>query len=390
MSRHLPRRAASTVAVVACAVAEVALLGCWAVTRSTVVFLLLQLVLIVAVWLGVMIARHRRYRHEYEEAIAANAVLADRARLADEMHDALGHDLSLIALKAGSLQVRADGSARELAAGIRRDVELAVEKLRRALDDTRSTDAPEPIDATIRRLTAAGVSITRTGHVPQGLPLEIELAASQLVREGLTNALRHAPGTPIGITYRTTPLDIEIEIHNPMPDAPDREARSPTPGTGLDRIRRRLALHAGVLHVTEDAGGFTISGRLPKRVQPGSPRDSARRTPPWHQTIRSALLPVAVTVVIVLGFYAWAVHDSVAEEDSFAQLQLDMSHPEATRILPARQAPVRLVPSPPREPAWVCQYYTDGNFPLGLAVFEVCFDDGSIVRLTDLRTSPWL
>ena len=95
-------------------------------------------------------------------------------------------------------------------------------------------------------------------------------------------------------------------------------------------------------------------------------------------------------MAIVLGFYAWAVHDSVAEEDTFAQLQIGMSHPDAARLLPAREAPVRLVPSPPHDRRWVCEYYTDGNFPLGLAVFEVCFDDGSLVRLTDLRASPWL
>ncbi|MFT4136342.1 sensor histidine kinase [Microbacterium sp.] len=391
MSRHPTRSTASTVVVVVmCAVAEVALLGWWAVTRSTVVYLLLQLVLIVVVWLGVMIVRHRLHRHEYEEAIAANAVLADRARLADELHDTLGHDLSLIALKAGSLQVRADGSVRDLAAGIRHDVDLAVERLRRALDDTRAADSAESVDGMIERLTAAGVSITRTGHLPQGLPREVELAASQLVREGLTNALRHAPGKPIGITYRTTPADVEIEIHNPMPGAPDRESRSPTSGTGLDRLRRRLDVLGGDFQITDDSGGFTITGRLPRRVRPGSSRDSLPRTSPWRKTIRSALIPVAATVAIALGFYAWAVNDSVAEEDSFAGLQVGMSDADAARSLPAREAPVRLVPSPPHDSRWVCEYYTDGNFPLGLAVFEVCFEAGSIVRLTDLRASPWL
>jgi hypothetical protein len=53
--------------------------------------------------------------------------------------------------------------------------------------------------------------------------------------------------------------------------------------------------------------------------------------------------------------------------------------------MPARQSPVRLATPRPRPHGWACTAYSDGNFPLGMAVFEICYHDGRVVQRTDLR-----
>lgn len=388
---RLPPRA-STVAVyaVACVVLEVALLGWWAATRATILFVALQLVLVVLVWLGLLIIRYRGFRHDYEQAIATNAILADRSRLADELHDALGHELSLIALKAGNLQVRTTGAVQEQAADIRRDVAKAVEQLHRALESAREDATSESVDAMIDRLTASGVSISQTGRRPPRLPTTVEHGLHQVLRETLTNALTHAPGRPVTIAYRTDPDVVAVEVRNPMPSDQIQRTRTSTSASGLEALGRRLALSGGRLdHMVED-GEFVVAARIPRHPT-STPADvGARRRSPLRRTVASALVPTTVAVLVLIGFYAWSTHDDVVEDSVFARLRVGIPAPTAERLLPPRQAPVRLVPTHAHDPEWSCAYYTDGNFPLGLAVFEVCSDEGVVVRLTDLRKQSWL
>ncbi|THV28372.1 sensor histidine kinase [Glycomyces paridis] len=406
-------RPSSSPAVAVCAaagaLAEVAALGWWAATGSTLVFLGLQFTVVALVWFAVLVLRYRGFRRDYEQAIAVNAVLADRSRLTEEMHDALGHDLSVIALKAGALQVQTTGAVQEQAADIRRDVEHAVQELRRALAAAREPEAPESVEAMIDRLAASGAVIVRRGEVPTRLHPVADRTLYRVVREALTNALRHAPGQAVAVTFGGTAEAVEVEVRNRVPAAEDREARSTAAATGLGALRRRVAVAGGRLEAkverrgTEggeiesgevkggvaEGGEFTVTAQIPRRPRPAPSVSGTRRSPLWR-TVRSGLAPACVALVVLMGFYTWATHDDVIEEGDFDLLQAGMAAAEAERLLPARQAPVRLVPAPAHEPEWSCAYYTDGNFPLGLAVFEVCFHDGAVVRVSDLRERSWL
>lgn len=385
--------AGSTIGLALCAVTEVTLVSWWAATGVGIVFIGLQGLLILLVCVVLLVMRYRRFRENYEQAIAANAVLADRARMSDELHDSLGHQLSLIALKVGSLQVRATGSLQEQAVDVRRDVELAVEKLHRALRAARDEDAAERIDEMIDRLTASGAAIRQRGVPPEQLPPAAQPTAHMVIREALTNAIRHAPDQPITIEHRVRLTTVEIEIRNSMPPNRDQQRAPLASGTGLDALERRVTSMGGELATASDNGHFLLIARFPKHPRPAPSLASEfvrpRRSPLW-QTLRSALLPAAVVVVAILGFYTWSVHDSTMEDRDFAELRVGMSFSDAVRLLPDRQAPVRLVPSPEHDRTWTCRSYTDGNFPLGLAVFEVCFHDDSVVMLTDLRSQSWL
>lgn len=386
---RLPLRPLTVACVAACVVVEVALVGWWAATGATIVFIGLQAAVLVLAWLGLLTTRYRGFRRDYEQALAANAILADRGRLADELHDALGHELSVIALKAGSLQVRTTGAVQQQAADIRRDVQTAVEKLHRALESVRET-ATEPMVAMIDRLIASGASITQTGQPPARLSIAAEGALNQVLRETLTNAIKHAPGQPITVTYRASLEAVVVEVRNPLPAGHERQSRPVTAGTGLAALRRRITSEGGRVDATTDRGVFLVTAQIP--LHPRRPPSPAAlrplRSPLW-QTIRWAVIPAATAVVVLVGFYTWSVHDDTIEDHTFARLRIGMSATAAEELLPDRQAPIRLVPLPLHDPAWSCRYYTDGNFPLGLAVFEVCFQDGSIVRLTDLRSQSW-
>jgi signal transduction histidine kinase len=95
---------------------------------------LLQFPVLALAVVTVVVGRYRRFRRAFEAGIAAAAVGEERARLAEEMHDALGHELSVIALRAGAIQVHSTGEVQGQAATLRADVERAVGVLRESLD----------------------------------------------------------------------------------------------------------------------------------------------------------------------------------------------------------------------------------------------------------------
>ncbi|WP_286344976.1 hypothetical protein [Frondihabitans sucicola] len=136
-----------------------------------------------------------------------------------------------------------------------------------------------------------------------------------------------------------------------------------------------------------------MSARLPRQVgasHPASVSPASRPHRPLRATLLSAVIPSAAAIAVVVGFYSWSVHAATIDDDTFELITPEMPTAAAQALLPPRQAPVRLAPSAPHDPAWSCSYYSDGNFPLGLAVFQVCFHDGVVVSTADLRQESWL
>jgi len=104
--------------------------------------------------------------------------------------------------------------------------------------------------------------------------------------------------------------------------------------------------------------------------------------------LRQAIVPSIVALGAVVTFYTWASSGATIEPDAQAQLKVGMSASSASDLLPDHQAPIRLIHAPAHSDGWQCRVFTDGNFPLAVATFEVCLTDEAVVRVTDLAGTP--
>ncbi|MGO4423930.1 sensor histidine kinase, partial [Streptomyces sp. MCAF7] len=150
--------------------------------------------------------RNRRLRRE-RELLAERERLRERLRIARDMHDSLGHRLSLVSVQAAALEVAELPSAqREAVRQLAGTARGAMDELHELVGALRGTDetagrAPgaEAIDEVVAEFRAAGVPVTlrRGGGKPRPLPPAAGEAVYRVVEEGLTNAAKHAPGRPV-------------------------------------------------------------------------------------------------------------------------------------------------------------------------------------------------
>ncbi|MFI2365442.1 sensor histidine kinase [Promicromonospora sp. NPDC019610] len=225
-------------------------------------------------------ARARRAEADREQALET-ARSGERNRIAAEMHDALGHRLSLLAATAGAVEYRPDAPPEQLAGAagrVRTGAAEALEDLRQLVRLLRGgsdrlappptlRDIPGLVDAA--RSVGATVTLDRTDErAPAGPgegPEDIEpspavaIAAYRVVQEGLTNARRHAPGAAVRVAVITHADEVRVVVAD---DGPER-APGAAPGTGLVGLRERVELLGGTLDAGRSAGGFTLEARIP-------------------------------------------------------------------------------------------------------------------------------
>jgi signal transduction histidine kinase len=209
---------------------------------------------------------------EAHEAELARAAAEERRRIAREMHDVVAHSVSVMVVQAGGARRILDqdpARAIDAAVHIEETGRAALVEMRRLLgmlghqDD--ATRAPQPtfaeVGALVRRSRQAGqpVELMVLGE-PRSLPAGIDLAAYRVIQEGLTNALRHANGTPTEITVRWAPDAIELAVADRGPGLVDGGEA----GHGLVGMRERVRLYGGELWTgRRDGGGFEIRARIP-------------------------------------------------------------------------------------------------------------------------------
>ncbi|MEU8362476.1 histidine kinase [Nonomuraea sp. NPDC048882] len=223
--------------------------------------------------------RERARRAEAEQGRrVAEARMAERRRLARDMHDVLAHRLSLVATHAGALEYRPDSSPDRLAAAagvVRAGVHQALEELRQVIgllreqDDESDELAPRPGLADLPDLVAdarqAGqpVRLDERAGDTAALPPAVSMTAYRVVQEGLTNARKHAPGEPVEVTLSGAPGDtLQIDVRNPAPPA-DAAPLVPGSGLGLVGLTERVRLAGGQLDHQETGGEFLLRARLP-------------------------------------------------------------------------------------------------------------------------------
>ncbi|MFG1609172.1 sensor histidine kinase [Actinoplanes sp. NPDC049265] len=164
--------------------------------------------------------------------------LRERARIAADMHDSLGHDLALMALRAGALELAPEmtDANRHAATELRESAVAATDRLRNTLDLLREPGAaplPPSLSELLDRARSAGLTVHHTG------PDSTDPTVHRVVQESLTNASRHAPGAEVELTVTRSPTHTTLRIQNPSPGT--RGASS----LGVDPAGRRGASSRG-------------------------------------------------------------------------------------------------------------------------------------------------
>ncbi|HSK96901.1 MAG TPA: histidine kinase, partial [Euzebyales bacterium] len=215
--------------------------------------------------------RAERMEHQ-QQMVVEQARLRERARIAQDMHDSLGHELSLIALRAGGLEVASDLDERHrTAAGeLRASASAATARLGEIIGILREgqTQAPlqphgETIDELVARATESGLDVRL---VTEGsavlLPPMVQQAATRVVQEALTNASKHAPGAPVTVRVRHTADQTFIKVANAAAIRP--VPAPPSGGRGLPGLEERVRILGGSVRAgPRGDGGFEVVARLP-------------------------------------------------------------------------------------------------------------------------------
>lgn len=229
--------------------------------------------------------RERAVRAEAERELRAEqARLAERSRIAREMHDVLAHKVSLIALQAGGLEVNPGVGADkvEQSAGlIRSTAREALEELREVLGVLRADQpagasgfaqlTPQPgvtdIAALVESSRAAGVRVTLALPTFDGLPnstmpLSTGRTVYRVVQEALTNVHKHARAAATDVAITSAGGVVRVTVTNQRPVSAG--TLLPGSGAGLIGLRERIALQGGSLTAGPTGeGGWQVDVRLP-------------------------------------------------------------------------------------------------------------------------------
>jgi signal transduction histidine kinase len=224
------------------------------------------------------------------EARARAAALAERSRLARDLHDVLAHSLSALAVQleatrlmaittgAGSRLVHQVTSAHKL-------TRIGMLNAHRALEMLRGEQTPGPAglpDLVSETAAALGIPIIfEVDGVPRPLGPEAGLTLYRVVQEALTNVAKHAGrGARAAVRLVWEPGGVEVSIVDTGGDGVD--AGLPSSGFGLTSMAERAALNGGWLHASRSDGGFAVRVRLPLEHPPTLPPPQGGRPDAGH------------------------------------------------------------------------------------------------------------
>ncbi|MGI5143334.1 sensor histidine kinase [Streptomyces sp. CA-106110] len=257
---------------------------------------------VAAGWLAVALVRARRLHRtaleergwllERERASAAQAAVdAEHARIAQELHDIVSHNVSVMVIQAAAARDVLGDVPDEAAAAL-----LAVEtagrdtmtELRHMLgllapspsgEDDGTDLSPQPslsrLSALIDRIAFAGLPVeVRISGEPRPLPAGIDATAYRIVQEALTNALKHGDGTKAEVSVRYADHYLRVEVLNSGPSVltgANLAAKKPVTGggksgagRGLLGLKERVAVYGGHLDARRRlGGGYRVRARIP-------------------------------------------------------------------------------------------------------------------------------
>jgi signal transduction histidine kinase len=216
---------------------------------------------------GVAVRMRRESEAELRAAAASRAVSEERLRMAEELHDSVGHGLAVIAMQAGvALHVleRDPAKAREALEAIRATSRASLDDLRVELDALRTPQGevvprqPAPgladIDVLIERIRAGGVEVDARIDSVGTIPPEVDAAAYRILQESLTNVLRHSAGSTARVCVNRASDAIVVEVADNGPTRSDSGLSCSRRSSWTSTCSRRCA-----------AGPAASSSKMPRR-----------------------------------------------------------------------------------------------------------------------------
>jgi signal transduction histidine kinase len=250
---------------------------------------LLPTVMFGGAWLAGRLVRERQlYAQAFAERAGAlererdvNARVAaaeERVRLARELHDAVGHSVSVMVVQAGAERLALGEerpATREALLAIERTGREALAEMSRLLGLLRKEGeglalAPRPSLAQVGALVAtvrdAGVAVDLRVEGEQiDLPPGVDVSVYRVVQEALTNVVKHAGPARACVVVRYGDWAVEVEVS----DDGSQSVNGKAPGYGLAGMRERVELHGGTLEAGKRSeGGFRVKARLPLGAVP--------------------------------------------------------------------------------------------------------------------------
>lgn len=212
------------------------------------------------------------------------ALRAERERISRELHDTVGHSLSVIALHSGVAADALDawsGDAEDRAgaavAQVRAQTSASLRELRTMVGLLREEDGAETrtdlslasLPALLEGARAAGLTVRAAVEPGDGaLPAAVETAVYRIVQEAVTNTLRHARADTLEVEVRRRGEELHVAVRD---DGRGGAAAGP-PGTGLVGMAERVRLLGGTLRTgAAGEGGFTVEAVLPVQLPPAAP-----------------------------------------------------------------------------------------------------------------------
>ena len=245
--------------------------------------------LLLAGWVLALViaAEATRIRAERTAATRANRQIdqrrrqsEERLRVARDLHDVIGHNISLINVQASmglDLMDSQPEQARAALSAIKSASKEALEELRAMLTALRHDgDAPRspapgldrlPVLIELSRAAGLPVEVEVTGTASP-LPAAVHLAAYRIIQESLTNVARHAGRARVTVRVTYAEQDVRVDVDDDG-TAPSGRAAAVGTGSGITGMRERAAALGGDLSAGfRDGGGFRVSARLPLRSPP--------------------------------------------------------------------------------------------------------------------------
>ncbi|MFB7256673.1 sensor histidine kinase [Streptomyces nojiriensis] len=368
---------------------------------------------------------------ERQHLVAERARLTERADIAADMHDSLGHVLSLVALRAGALELSldlTDGDRADLAE-LRGTIADAVEQLRQTVavlheprregTETREGAGGPSVKDTVAdllgRAAASGVPVSweRRGAVPV-LPPLVERGMYRVVQEALTNAVKHAPGRAVRVGIDHAADHTRVSVVNAAA-RDERAERAPTTGgRGLTGLRERVLVLGGTLHTGPHEGGFRVTAVLPhqaparplrqaaatrsgRRDDHGAASESAERLAAVRRTARRRTIAACAAPAAAAAFFvpaaaylAWQLTTGVLPPSRFDALEPGRPRAELGHLLPARAFPYPPdhARSAPRPAGADCRFYRSGRDLLDqVDLYRLCWSDGVLVAKDTLEAN---
>jgi signal transduction histidine kinase len=196
--------------------------------------------------------------------------LLERTRIARELHDSIGHALTVAVVQAGAARAAGDPEFTDRALGAIEDTgRAALEDLERVLGVLRESERPASRRPTLAeadrllesaRTSGAKVDAEVTGAL-ETVPGPVSREGYRILQESLTNVLRHAGSVPVRVRIGVEDQALSLEVRNPL----TAEIAGPGRGSGLRGIRERAALLGGLARTGPDEGDWQVHVELPLR-----------------------------------------------------------------------------------------------------------------------------